>query len=48
MEYLNDEGLLIEQPDNLYKLSSDAVALGNFVQCKTNDVWRKRMASLPL
>ena len=38
MEYLNDEGLLIEQPDNLYKLSSDAVALGNFVQCKTNDV----------
>lgn len=37
MEYLNDDGLLIEQPDNLYKLSSDAVALGNFVQCKTSD-----------
>ncbi|MBQ7973999.1 MAG: methyltransferase [Clostridia bacterium] len=38
MEYLNDQGLLIEQPDNLYKLSSDAVALGNFVQCKSSDV----------
>lgn len=37
MEFLNDEGLLIEQPDNLYKLSSDAVALGNFVQCKHTD-----------
>ena len=37
MEYLNDQGLLIEQPDNLYKLSSDAVALGNFVQCKKTD-----------
>ncbi|MBO4726058.1 MAG: methyltransferase [Clostridia bacterium] len=37
MEYLNDEGLLIEQPSHLYKLSSDAVALGNFVECKTND-----------
>ncbi|MCQ2381873.1 MAG: methyltransferase [Clostridia bacterium] len=37
MEYLNDAGLLIEQPDNLYKLSSDAVALGNFVECKKND-----------
>ena len=38
MEYLNDKGLLIEQPDNLYKLSSDAVALGNFVQCRKSDV----------
>ena len=38
MEFLNDQGLLIEQPDNLYKLSSDAVALGNFVQCKKSDV----------
>ena len=38
MEYLNDQGLLIEQPENLYKLSSDAVALGNFVQCKKTDV----------
>ena len=37
MEYLNDEGLLIEQPDNLYRLSSDAVALGNFVTCKNTD-----------
>lgn len=37
MEYLNDEGLLIEQPENLYKLSSDAIALGNFVQCQTKD-----------
>ncbi len=37
MEFLNDDGLLIEQPDNLYKLSSDAVALGNFVQCKKTD-----------
>ena len=37
MEYLNDAGLLIEQPDNLYKLSSDAVALANFVECKTSD-----------
>jgi len=37
MEYLNDEGLLIEQPNHLYKLSSDAVALGNFVECKTDD-----------
>lgn len=37
MEYLNDQGLLIEQPDNLYKLSSDAVALGNFVQCQPKD-----------
>lgn len=37
MEYLNDEGLLIEQPNHLYKLSSDAVALGNFVECKTSD-----------
>ncbi len=37
MEYLNNEGLLIEQPDNLYKLSSDAVALGNFVTCKKDD-----------
>lgn len=38
MEYLNDKGLLIEQPDNLYKLSSDAVALGNFVQCRKSDI----------
>ena len=38
MEYLNDEGLLIEQPSNLYKLSSDAIALGNFVECKKNDI----------
>ena len=37
MEFLNDEGLLIEQPNNLYKLSSDAVALGNFVTCKPTD-----------
>ena len=37
MEYLNDEGLLIEQPDDLYKLSSDAVALANFVTCKKTD-----------
>lgn len=37
MEYLNDAGLLIEQPDNLYKLSSDAVALGNYVQCQSSD-----------
>ena len=37
MEYLNDAGLLIEQPDNLYKLSGDAVALGNFVTCKPSD-----------
>ncbi len=37
MEYLNDAGLLIEQPNSLYKLSSDAVALGNFVECKSND-----------
>ncbi len=37
MEFLNDDGLLIEQPDNLYKLSSDAVALGNFVKCKRTD-----------
>lgn len=37
MEYLNDAGLLIEQPDNLYKLSSDAVALANFVNCKKSD-----------
>lgn len=38
MEFLNEQGLLIEQPDHLYKLSSDAVALGNFVQCKKSDV----------
>ncbi len=38
MEFLNDQGLLIEQPDNLYKLSSDAVALGNFVSCKKTDI----------
>lgn len=38
MEYLNDAGLLIEQPDNMYKFSSDAVALGNFVQCKSSDI----------
>lgn len=37
MEYLNDAGLLIEQPENMYKFSSDAVALGNFVQCKHTD-----------
>lgn len=37
MEYLNDAGLLIEQPDDLYKLSSDAVALANFVTCKKTD-----------
>lgn len=37
MEFLNDAGLLIEQPDNLYKLSSDAVALANFVTCKNSD-----------
>lgn len=37
MEYLNDAGLLIEQPDHMYKFSSDAVALGNFVQCKATD-----------
>ncbi len=37
MEYLNDTGLLIEQPNNLYKLSSDAVALANFVECKSTD-----------
>lgn len=38
MEYLNDSGLLIEQPDNLYKFSSDATALGNFVTCGTDDI----------
>ncbi|MCM1404296.1 MAG: methyltransferase [Prevotella sp.] len=38
MEYLNDAGLLIEQPDDLYKLSSDAIALGNFVRCQSNDI----------
>ncbi len=37
MEYLNNAGLLIEQPDTLYKLSSDAVALANFVICKKSD-----------
>ncbi len=37
MEYLNDKGLLLEQPDGLYKFSSDAIALGNYVQCHTND-----------
>lgn len=37
MEYLNNEGLLIEQPAHLYKLSSDAVALANFVTCKKAD-----------
>lgn len=37
MEYLNDTGLLIEQPDDLYKFSSDAVALGNYVQCHPTD-----------
>ncbi len=37
MEFLNNEGLLIEQPDNLYKLSSDAIALANFVTCKNTD-----------
>lgn len=37
MEYLNDAGLLIEQPAHLYKLSSDAVALANFVTCKNTD-----------
>lgn len=37
MEFLNDAGLLIEQPDNLYKLSSDAVALADFATCKNTD-----------
>ena len=37
MEYLNDAGLLIEQPNDMYHLSSDAVALGNFVQCQATD-----------
>ena len=37
MDFLNDAGLLIEQPTNLYKLSGDAVALGNFVQCAATD-----------
>ena len=37
MEYLNDKGLLLEQPDGLYKFSSDAVALGNYVQCGPAD-----------
>ncbi len=37
MEYLNDEGLLIEQPEDMYKFSSDATALANFVSCKKND-----------
>ena len=38
MDFLNDAGLLIEQQDDLYKVSSDAVALGNYVQCQANDL----------
>ena len=38
MDFLNDAGLLIEQQDDLYKVSSDAVALGNYVQCQSNDM----------
>lgn len=37
MEYLNDTGLLLEQPDDSYKFSSDAIALGNYVQCRSTD-----------
>jgi tRNA1(Val) A37 N6-methylase TrmN6 len=38
VEYITDTGLLMEQPENAYHFSGDAVALGEFAACKKTDI----------